>query len=880
MPEEPIHRLDAALEGRYRIERELGEGGMATVYLADDLRHERKVAIKVLKPELAAVVGAERFLAEIKTTANLQHPHILPLHDSGEADGFLYYVMPYVEGETLRDRIDRERQLDVDDAVHIAAAVASALQYAHDRGVIHRDIKPANILLHAGEPMVADFGIALALSAAGGGRLTETGLSLGTPHYMSPEQASADRDLTARSDMYSLACVLYEMLAGQPPHTGPTAQSILVRILTEEPRPLTDVRQSVPRHVAAAVSKGLEKLPADRFRTADELRRALEDPSFTHARGPAESAAGRDEEVPRARSRGPWTLAHSAVTGLLALATAWLAIGGGSDAPLPEAQPIAFVAQDPMPLIGFLMVEVGADGTVAFAPWDAIRVRRPEAREVTRLVDAEWGEFGFSPDGEEIVYTPEYPGHDLWKIPVDGGTPVSVLVEQDQVIGVPVWGEDGWIYFNAGEVSPTRPELRRVREVGGQAEPLLVVPGSALAPSALLPGGRALVYTQLDGAGTDPRVMLLNLESRDTTELVGVGIQARWSPTGHLVYGHPTGALWAVPFDLDHLRVTGPPALVQGGVLIGRWWTHYGLNRSGTLAYMTGSGRLRWTFHLVDEDGNREPLPIEPTDHEDIEISPDGRFAGYTRDDDIRIIDLDRGSDVALTEGHTGPHSPVWSPDGSRIVYQSGVGLRVRPVDLSTEPRPLAGSSMDQSPRQWLLDGTIVFGTEGGDIGAIHIDADEPARMLLQADWSEREPSVSPDGRWLAYLSDRYGSLQLYVRSWPDIDGEIRISSGDVEVSYRMTPQWAPDSQTLYYLEGQQIMAADVRAGDGLVVEGWRRIPGVVTGFGGLSGSHPDGRLLIAEAKGSTGAVEFDGLSRLVVVTNWFTRLRERMSEN
>jgi hypothetical protein len=187
---------------------------------------------------------------------------------------------------------------------------------------------------------------------------------------------------------------------------------------------------------------------------------------------------------------------------------------------------------------------------------------------------------------------------------------------------------------------------------------------------------------------------------------------------------------------------------------------------------------------------------------------------------------------------------------------------------------------MDQSPRQWLLDGTIVFGTEGGDIGAIHIDADEPARMLLQADWSEREPSVSPDGRWLAYLSDRYGSLQLYVRSWPDIDGEIRISSGDVEVSYRMTPQWAPDSQTLYYLEGQQIMAADVRAGDGLVVEGWRRIPGVVTGFGGLSGSHPDGRLLIAEAKGSTGAVEFDGLSRLVVVTNWFTRLRERMSEN
>ncbi len=189
---EPVTRLNAALEGRYAIERELGTGGMATVYLADDLKHERKVALKVLKPELAAVVGAERFLTEIKTTANLQHPHILPLHDSGEADGFLYYVMPYVEGETLRDRLDRDRQLPVEEAVRIATAVANALDHAHRNGVIHRDIKPANILLQDGEPVVADFGIALAVGAAGGARLTETGLSVGTPFYMSPEQATGD----------------------------------------------------------------------------------------------------------------------------------------------------------------------------------------------------------------------------------------------------------------------------------------------------------------------------------------------------------------------------------------------------------------------------------------------------------------------------------------------------------------------------------------------------------------------------------------------------------------------------------------------------------------------------------------------------------------
>ena len=211
---DPITRLNRALEGRYTIKRELGEGGMATVYLAEDLRHERKVALKVLKPELAAVVGAERFLAEIKTTANLQHPHILPLHDSGEADGFLFYVMPYVQGETLRDRLDHDRQLPVDEAVGIATKLAGALQHAHDHGVIHRDIKPANILLQDGEPVVADFGIALALGVAGGTRLTETGLSVGTPFYMSPEQASGDRDIDPRSDVYSLASVLYELLAG------------------------------------------------------------------------------------------------------------------------------------------------------------------------------------------------------------------------------------------------------------------------------------------------------------------------------------------------------------------------------------------------------------------------------------------------------------------------------------------------------------------------------------------------------------------------------------------------------------------------------------------------------------------------------------------
>ena len=268
---DPITRLNAALEGRYRVEREIGEGGMATVYLAEDLKHHRKVALKVLKPELAAVVGAERFLAEIETTAKLTHPHILPLHDSGEADGFLFFVTPFVEGETLRDRLDREKQLPVDEAVAIATRVSGALQHAHEHGVIHRDIKPGNILLQDGEPVVADFGIALAVGAAGGSRLTETGLSVGTPYYMSPEQATGDQEVGPPSDTYALACVLYELLVGEPPYPGSTAQAVLGKIIAGDPGSATKHRPTIPAHVDAAIRKALEKLPTDRFTGAEEF---------------------------------------------------------------------------------------------------------------------------------------------------------------------------------------------------------------------------------------------------------------------------------------------------------------------------------------------------------------------------------------------------------------------------------------------------------------------------------------------------------------------------------------------------------------------------------------------------------------------------------
>jgi serine/threonine-protein kinase len=423
---DPFARLTAALADRYCLERELGQGGMATVYLAEDLKHDRKVAIKVLKPELAAVLGAERFVVEIKTTAALQHPHILPLFDSGTADGFLYYVMPYIQGETLRSKLDRETQLGIDEAVKLTVAVADALDYAHRQGVIHRDIKPENILLHDGRPMVADFGIALAVSAAAGGRMTETGLSLGTPHYMSPEQATGEREISARSDVYSLASVLYEMLTGSPPHVGASAQQIIMKIVTEDAQPVTKLRKAVPPHVAAAIEKALQKLPADRFASAKDFADALGNVAF--ATVVTRASARPAFASPRTPAWIAWSLAALAI---VAAAWGWLR--------RPE-EPTLHVSVPPPAGTRFLLQPFAPaltpDGnTVVFAATDGETnrlYRRPvngfKAEAIQGSEDATYP--FFSPDGQWVAFYTR--AGQLRKVPLAGGAPVAIT-------DVPFW---------------------------------------------------------------------------------------------------------------------------------------------------------------------------------------------------------------------------------------------------------------------------------------------------------------------------------------------------------------------------------------------------------------------------------------------------------
>jgi len=328
----PIEPLNAALSGRYQIERELGQGGMATVYLARDLKHERSVALKVLKPELAATLGSERFLREIRIAANLTHPHILPLHDSGEAGGFLFYVMPYIEGESLRARLSREGELPVHDAVRILKEVADALAHAHAHGVVHRDIKPDNVLLAGRHALVTDFGVAKAVSeATGRDKLTTAGVALGTPSYMAPEQAAGDPHIDTRADIYAVGAMGYELLAGRPPFTGPTAQSVLAAHVTEAPKPIAEHRQAVPSSLAGVIMKCLEKKPADRWQTADDLLQQLDaavTPSVgitpTSARPATLPAVSSDSRV----GRRSLVMGASAAAIVAAAVGGWLALRG------------------------------------------------------------------------------------------------------------------------------------------------------------------------------------------------------------------------------------------------------------------------------------------------------------------------------------------------------------------------------------------------------------------------------------------------------------------------------------------------------------------------------------------------------------------------
>ncbi|MEP7326987.1 MAG: protein kinase [Gemmatimonadota bacterium] len=879
-----LARLTAALADHYRIERELGQGGMATVYLAEDPKHHRKVALKVLRPELAAVIGAERFLKEIETTANLQHPNILPLYDSGESDGFLYYVMPYVEGETLRGKLTREKQFGVEEALTITTAVAAALDYAHRHGVIHRDIKPENILLHDRSALVADFGIALAVSSAGGSRLTETGMSLGTPYYMSPEQAMGEREITPRSDIYALGCVLYEMLLGEPPFTGPTTQAIVARMLTEEPRAPMLQRKAIPPHVEQALLIALEKLPADRFESAAAFAEALQGKPFAlptggRARMPGSVAA------PAAYGRSARLLIGASVC-VVALvagagAWAWLSPRGAPQLPvrfvltLPPSAPLLDGSGSPLVL--------SPDGrTLAYrspAAGSTMLYRRGFDQLVPTVIDGTGqADLPFiSPDGKWVAFfTPT----ELKRVPIDGG-PAATIARVVQSQGAS-WGPNNIIVLGSYHGVDG---LSRVSVAGGQPSPFTRLDTTRSELSQrwphVLADGKTVLYTSWGNGGLPTaRIGIASLETGECTILDLAGTSPFGIVEGQLLYVRADGVLMGAPIDLRRRRITGDAAALVGvgSVMIGAGGgAKASLSETGALAYVTGSASSRLV--LVGANGAVRALAAEPRDYDSPRFSPDGKriaVAINTQPPDIWVYDIAPGTLTRLTSQGANIR-PEWAPDGKRIAFVSSRsgenGVWVRAADGSAPPRKVFESRDDALEVVVAPDGgALVYRANqtGGSYGVWFRSLDDvttPKSFFSTASFHEIMPSLSPDRRWLAYASDESGATEVYVRPFPGPSARYLVSAGGGS-----EPRWAPDGRRLFYRSGRRMLVAQVSTVPAFSVSG-RDV--LFEGSYSTGASHqnyditPDGQGFLM--------LQRDADADVVVVLNWLTELRARI---
>ncbi len=766
-------RLTSALSDRYRIDRELGQGGMATVYLAHDRRHERDVAIKVLHPDLGAALGGDRFLSEIRTTARLQHPHILPLLDSGDADGLLFYVMPLVTGETLRARLERERQLPIDDAILVAREVADALGYAHGLGIIHRDIKPENILLQGGHALVADFGIALAVQTAAGQRMTQTGLSLGTPQYMSPEQAMGERAIDARSDIYALGAVTYEMLVGEPPFTGPSVQAIVARLITEEPRGLAAQRKAVPEAVEAAVLRALEKLPADRFATAAEFATALRAPS------PASGGTASRRLPPPAAPARSWTRA-----------AAWDALGAAGVA----------------------------------AGWAAAALRRPAAADaaltLTSILPPAGGNFGeqrsvaLSPDGRRLafVFAAANGSRTLWIRRLDRLD--AEAVPQTTGADAPFWSPDGRsLGFFAGgflSIADENGDIRRLCPVTGATsgswgsrgiivfghrEGVSIVPadggdcrrvvarGNWPAPrAAFLPDGRRFIYSR----GRQLGLIAAGLDGKTIDSIPMPASDFAIVPSGYLVAPGRTDAraLDAQQLDLHTLKFEGPVVRLASEVRNQAGIPTFAVSSSDAMAFLMG-GRDR-PYLVYDGSGLlRDTVRVEGTWTVGMRRRPAGSpvvaVAGNVVGLWLYDLDANRATrlpvrDSAFSTAGVGLGTtwPVFSEDGTRLVFAL-VGLnacRIMERDLRTDAERIVredsttSSSMCRYPLDWSADGHSLLVRRDTVLELLALDGSAPPRDIVRPGrvW---EGHISPDGRAVAYSSDETGRAEVYLQALP-----------------------------------------------------------------------------------------------------------------
>jgi serine/threonine-protein kinase len=867
-------QLARPLAERYVIERKIGAGGMATVFLARDLKHDRQVAIKILEPELAAVMGVERFLAEVSVTAHLQHPNILPLFDSGETpSGGPFYVMPFVEGETLRQRLDREKQLPVDEAVRITTAIAGAVDYAHRHHVVHRDLKPENVLFQEGQPLVSDFGIALAVSHAGGHRITQTGLSLGTPAYMSPEQATGDRAIDGRTDIYSLGAMLYEMLTGEPPHTGSTAQAIIARVLTETPRAVRSVRPAVPAHVAATVERALEKLPADRWETAAAFCDAL-------TGTPTSGLASR----PQTKTPGSYGLLAPAPLALAVIALAavifgiveWRAANQSErrtirfDVPLSagslEALSIAPAISPDGNRIAY--TEIGAAGQ------SIISMRTLSDLTARELPGTEAGiQPTFSPDGEWIAF---FAVGKLKKIHVATGS-IRTLASLNLPEGTDWAGNDEIV------VSVDN-RLAAVAAAGGAPRWVTSLDTAngeqAQRGPHVIAGGESVLFYSWRGSIESSRIGIASLATGEARYLdiagTPVGVADGW-----LIYAMQGDAFFAVPFDVRQARVTGAPMRLADHVpIIGNGLARASLSPSGSLVYSRGSSTSELV--IVDLQGKPQKVLSTPKGYSFPRFSPDGKRIALTiaasGSADVWVYDIASNTLSRVTHEGSRNDRAEWTPDGKRLIYSS-VGkknltaLWMQNADLSGDAQLLEGRKGDQ-----VLEGimspdnqTLVFRSTSPqyphDIWYRRLSGDTTRRPFATGPSAEYAPRFSPNGKWLVYGSNRDGTSQVYVEPFPPTGAHYPLTDQG-----GIAPLWAPDGRRIYYANAGRIFSAVVQLAPTFAVLS-REVVFSAPGYNLASPVHapwdiaPDGKhlLLLRPTQANNG---------LVVVHDWRNELR------
>ncbi|MEO7713314.1 MAG: protein kinase [Gemmatimonadaceae bacterium] len=827
-------RLSASLADRYRIERELGAGGMATVYLGHDLKHDRKVALKVLRPELSAVIGADRFLLEIKTTANLQHPHILALYDSGQVDGTVFYVMPFVEGESLRDRLEREKQLPVGDAVRIALEIAGALDYAHRHGVIHRDIKPENILLHDGRALVADFGIALAASRTdGSARMTETGMSLGTPHYMSPEQALGERNLDARTDVYALGCVLHEMLAGEPPFSGPNAQAIIARVMSSEPEPVTALRKTVPEHVADAILTALSKLPADRFASAAEFATALGGSAAATTSRSAALRMAREKRSPVAK-RALWPAAL-----LVAVAAAlwgWLRPRDTVDYPPSRLAILTPQLGDAAAGLQRLL-DITADGRtllyVSGANSESQIMRRSLSDNDATMVyggNTQFAGVVIAPNAREFIAND---AQQTFRFPMDGGSP-RALPRELAWSSFAVWASDGTLWMS-GQTDRAR-GIARISASGEVSHPF-GPEQSDLTVQQVLPGDRdALVVRNPVGTAFGPP-FILDLENGKTTPLLSTNVvEIRYS-SGFLVYVLPNGTMEALAYDRGAKRTSGAPVSIATDVSqSGGGHAQFAVSRTGTIVFIPEEPR---SLVLIDRSGSSRPAVTERRNFHIPRFSPDGKrlLVDFSSSDgrDVWQVDMADGALTRVTFDRDG-HDATWEPDGKFLTYSSAIraggvlSIYRTKLGRAQEVDSLISTPSVAYPGVWLPDrsailtvGNSLASASRSDIALIRNGGRGPVEAIVASRFEEQYPAISADGKWIAYTSDQSGTTEVYARSLAPSGDQVQVSlAGGTE------PMWGPSGRELFYRApasaGVQLWSASMQLSPTLSVTARRRL--------------------------------------------------------